>query len=146
MTFERSIDIPAPPDRVWQVMSDVERWHEWTPSVTRVTLFGRPLGVGSRAMIRQPKFPPAWWKVSEVVPGREFTWVSWAPGLRVVAQHGVVPAGVGARATLRLVYGGAVGPWFARLTRDIVERYLDFEAEGLQARSLDPGYAVGARH
>lgn len=140
MTFERAIDIAAPPERVWQVMADVERWHEWTPSVTRVTLFGRPLAIGSRALIRQPKFPPAWWKVSDVTAGREFTWVSWAPGLRVVARHGVEPAAAGTRATLRLDYGGAFGPWFARTTRGIVEQYLDFEAAGLEARSLDPAY------
>lgn len=145
MIFERSIDIPAPPARVWEVMSDVERWPEWTPSITRVTLFGRPLRAGSRALIRQPKFPPAWWKVRDLEPGRSFTWVSWAPGFRVVARHAVAPVVAGTRATLRLDYGGAFGPWFGRLTRDFVEQYLDFEAEGLLARSLDPAYAVAAR-
>lgn len=142
MTFERTVDIAAPPARVWAVMSDVERWHEWTPSVTRVTLYGRPLAAGSRALIRQPRFPPAWWKVTELVPDREFTWVSRAPGLRVVARHAVAPTTDGTRATLRLSYGGLFGPWFARLTQNTVNTYLDFEAAGLAARSLDPGYAV----
>jgi uncharacterized protein YndB with AHSA1/START domain len=29
-TFSTQIDINASPERVWAVMSDVERWHVWT--------------------------------------------------------------------------------------------------------------------
>lgn len=142
MTFEREIDIAAPAARVWQVMADVERWHEWTPSVTKITLYGRPVALGTRALIRQPRFPPAWWKVTEIVPGCEFTWVSWAPGLRVIGRHGVETTDWGSCATLRLSYEGLFGPWFARLTQRIVEEYLDFEANGLKARSEDPAFVV----
>jgi hypothetical protein len=139
-TFERHVEIAAPPARVWEVMADPARWSEWTPSVTGITVFGTPLRVGSRALIRQPKFPPAWWKVTDLQPGKEFTWVSTAPGLRVVARHGVAPSGAGTRASLRLSLDGVFGDWFGRLTREITERYLDFEAAGLKARSEDPGY------
>jgi hypothetical protein len=140
ITFERAIDIAAPPARVWEVMSDGERWHEWTPSVARVTIYGKPLAVGSRALIRQPKFPPAWWKVTELVPGEQFTWISTAPGLRVIARHGVEARPGGTRATLRLSLDGWFGGWMARLTGAITERYLTYEAEGLKARSEDPAY------
>ena len=34
--FSVTVDIPAPPDRVWAVIADVERWPEWTPTVTRI--------------------------------------------------------------------------------------------------------------
>src|SRR6187455_1376317 len=84
--FSITVDIAAPPARVWEVMSDVERWHEWTPSVTSITRGDNaPVGVGTKLTIRQPKFPPAFWKVTRVEPGRGFESVSPGPGFRVIA-------------------------------------------------------------
>jgi hypothetical protein len=136
MDFQISVDIAAPPDVVWAIMADAERWHEWTPSVRSIRLLdGGPLRVGSRAMIRQPKFPPAMWTVTALDTGRAFTWTSGASGLRVYAHHSVEPAPVGARVTLRLHYEGVIGRLIGRLTRDITNRYLGFEAAGLKRRS-----------
>jgi len=139
--FNTTIDIAAPPSRVWQVMSDVDRWHEWTPSITSIRRLGREsFGVGTKAWVRQPKFPPALWKVSSVEPGKSFTWVSTAPGMRVVGRHSVEATAIGSRAILNLTYSGLLGGLFARLTRGITERYIGFEARGLKARSEDPTF------
>jgi uncharacterized protein YndB with AHSA1/START domain len=141
--FSISVDIDAPAGRVWDVMSDIERWHEWTPSVTRITQRGSgPLAVGSRAVIRQPKFPPALWKVAAIEPGRSFTWVNGVPGLRVVALHSVSGTAAGSRATLSLDFQGLFGSVFGRMTKGITERYLAFEAKGLKARSENPAFRV----
>jgi ligand-binding SRPBCC domain-containing protein len=140
-TFSISIDVAASPDRVWQVMSDVDRWHEWTPSITSVKRLGdSPLAAGARVMIRQPKFPPAFWKVTDVQPGRSFTWVSVGPALRVVATHRVDGTTTTSRATLSLDYSGFFGQMLARMTRDITNRYLRLEAAGLKARSENPNF------
>jgi uncharacterized membrane protein len=142
-------DIAAPPDQVWQVMHDVERWPEWTPSVTSVKrLDGGSFAVGSRVLIRQPGFPPAFWKVVAIEPGRSFTWVSVGPGFRAVGHHAVEPTATGSRATLSLELEGVLGGLWGRLTRGITERYIGFEARGLKARSEDARYrhaATGAR-
>lgn len=144
--FSVSTEIAAPTERVWQVMSDIERWPEWTPGVTSVVRRDRgPLGVGSRVVIRQPKFPPARWTVTALEPGRSFTWVSVAPGLRVVGHHAVEGIGAGkSRATLSLELEGVLGGLWGRLTREITERYIAFEAQGLKARSEGPQFRHGA--
>ena len=136
--FNISVDIPASLSRVWPVMADVERWPEWTPSVSRVLLLTPPpLQVGSRVRIHQPKFPPAWWRVTELKPGVEFTWVSRAPGIRVSARHIVETIAGGSRVNLSIHYDGLFGPWFAQWTRALNERYLGMEAQGLKARCTE---------
>jgi len=133
--FSISVEISAPPHLVWPMMTDIERWPEWTPSVSRVKLLtAGPLRVGSRARIHQPKFPPAYWRVTELDPERQFTWVSVGPGLRVTARHAVEPVNTGCRVTLSIRYEGFLGRWLARLTRGLIERYLAMEGNGLKAR------------
>lgn len=149
-TFSITVDIPAPPNRVWAVMADVERWPEWTPTVTRIERFDHgPLVVGSRVRIWQPRLPPANWRVTELREGRSFTWISRSPGLSVVAEHAVEGAPDGARARLSVRFAGWLGPLIARLTRRLNERYLALEAKGLGERSTpstapDPSAGSGA--
>jgi hypothetical protein len=134
--FSIAVEIQAAPARVWAVMSDVERWHEWTASVRGITRWGKgPLAVGDRALIRQPWFPPAIWTVTALEPERSFTWVSRAPGLRVTARHSIEPTPAGSQVTLSLTYAGLLGKSMARWTRGITKRYLEMEANGLRRRS-----------
>lgn len=133
--FSRTIDIRATPDAVWRVMCDVERWPEWNPTIKRLRLLGDDsFGVGARAVIRQPRFPPALWKVTEVDEGRGFEWVSKAPGLQVVADHRIEATGPGSRVTVSLRLNGAFGAVWGRLTGGVSDRYLQLEAEGLKRR------------
>lgn len=134
--YNVSIDIQAPPDRVWAIMSDIRRWHEWTPSVTSIRRLDEgPLRVGSRAMIRQPRIPPALWCVTEIEEGRRFSWVTGSPIARATGRHDVEPLAGGSRATLSLEYSGILGALIARLLDGINRRYLTMEANGLKARS-----------
>ncbi|MEI6084939.1 MAG: SRPBCC family protein [Verrucomicrobiota bacterium] len=133
-SFSITVDIPAPPRIVWPVMADVEKWTEWTASVTRVKLLTPgPLGVGSRARIHQPKLPPAFWQVTELVPGSHFTWVSRAPGVLVTARHAVEEIESASRVTLSIRYEGFFGPLLARWTQALNHRYLAIEAAGLKS-------------
>lgn len=133
--FSVSIDIDAPPGRVAAVMIDVERWHEWTASITKIErLDPGPLRVGSRARVWQPRFPPALWTVT-AMDEHGFTWVSAGVGFRVTGHHRVEPHGRGSRATLSLTHEGLVGRLIARLTAGITRRYIALEAQGLKARA-----------
>ena len=136
MNFSITVDIAAPPERVWSVMSDIERWAEWTTSVKSIKRLDHgPLAPGSRAVIRQPRLLPAMWKVTALQPGRSFTWTTGSPGVRVIAHHLVEPTGHGSRATLSLQFGGLLGPLVARITSGLNNRYLSLEAAGLKRRS-----------
>lgn len=133
--FSISVHIDAPPERVWDVMLDIERWAEWTKSVTSVTpLDPGALRVGTRARIRQPRLPPTVWRVTEI-NDRGFSWTAGVGPARTVASHWVDPDGEGTRATLSLRFEGFLGPFVSRLTKNITDRYLAMEAEGLKARS-----------
>jgi uncharacterized membrane protein len=135
--FSITIAIPAPPEIVWRVMADVERWPEWTPSVRRVKLLTPgPLHIGSRARIHQPGFPPASWRVTELEAGKGFTWISTAPGLRVTARHEIESTNGGSCGTLSIRYAGLFGPLMARWTRHVNNRYLAMEADGLRRRCI----------
>ena len=134
--FDIAVDISAPPDRVWQVMSDVERWAEWTQSVQSVKrLDDGPFRIGSRARVKQPKFLPAVWVVTELDAPRSFTWVTRSPGMFASGKHRVEPTARGSRATLSVAYGGLLGGIVARLLAGITDRYLMYEAAGLKERS-----------
>ncbi|MCC6237829.1 MAG: SRPBCC family protein [Dehalococcoidia bacterium] len=139
MYVERSIDIAAPPEVVWAVLADVERWHEWTASIESVQrLDAGPFGLGSRALVRQPRLRPATFEVTEFNPGRNFVWTTRSGGLDAVADHRVEAVPGGTRATISLRFTGALLLVFGWWVRRLTERYFTMESEGLKRRSEQP--------
>ncbi len=132
-----TIDIAAAPERVWDVLSDVERWPEWTPTVTSVKrLDDGPFRVGSRARVDQPRLRQTVYVVTQLAAGRSFTWVARGPGLVTTARHELEPAaGGGTRVRLSVTQAGWLGSLVGRLYRRLTDRYLTNEANGLRAAS-----------
>lgn len=146
MFTEDSVEIDASPQLVWDVFSDVERWPEWTASVTSlVGLDGHTLAVGKRFAIKQPGMAKLGWQVTEIDPGTSWTWVQRSPGVRVTARHYVV-AQPGGRTLVRqqLDQRGALGALVGRLMVKKTKRFLELEAQGLKARSEQLSRADGA--
>lgn len=134
--FSATVSIQAPPERVWRVMTDVERWPEWTPTVTTVRRTNSgPFRIGARARITQPRLPAAEWTVTALDDTRGFEWVRRSPGLRITARHSVEPNDTGSRVTLTVQFEGAFGGLIGRLTGGWTRRYLALEADGLKRRS-----------
>jgi carbon monoxide dehydrogenase subunit G len=133
--FETSRHIDAPTQPVWEVLFDVARWSEWTPTIDSVKrLEDGPFQVGSRAEVRQPKLPRAVWEVTEVVDGRSFTWEAKGPGMKTIARHEVVPDGDGSEVRLSIEQTGPMGAVAAMLWRRLTQRYIELEAESLDKR------------
>ena len=136
MRFEATSEIAAPAERVFAVYSDVEHWPDWTRSVTSVErLDDGPLQVGSRARVRQPRLPAAVWEVTDLVPGRSFTWVARGPGVVTTGWHVVSPTLDDDRVTVTaaLEQAGMLGPLLGWLTARLTRRYLDLEVRGIKA-------------
>ncbi len=136
MHTEVIIDINANPERVWDVMTDVERWPEWTSSVDSAhKLTEGLLAKGSRTRIFQPKVPSAVWTVTEIDPGRFFEWETSSPAINSVARHRVEATSTGSRVTLSVEQTGLfavlIGFWLKRISL----KYVRMEAEGLKKRS-----------
>lgn len=134
MEFESVTDVAASPAVLWATLVDVERWPDLIESMREVRwLDESSLAVGHRARILQPGLPAATWQVTEVEPGRSFTWRTESPGTTTVGRHAVVGAGDGAsRLTLGLEVTGPVGGIYARLGGGRIRRYLGMESDGLR--------------
>lgn len=138
--FSTSISIAAPPARVWQVLTEVEQWPEWTPSMQKLErLDPQPFGEGSRVRIQQPKLQPAIWTVTKCEPGKAFVWVSQNPGIVVAGLHSIEPIPEGSKVTLSVRFNGFLAPLVCLLTANLTRKYLGLEAAGLKARCEGPG-------
>ena len=134
MRFEASIEVAAPAQDVFDVYSDVERWPEWTESVTSVQRLDEgPMRVGSRARINQPGLPTAVWEVVELVPGQSFSWTARGPGIRTTGNHVVTEEDGLVTVTASVEQAGPLGPVLGLLTKGLTERYLQMEVRGLKA-------------
>ena len=131
--LQRTVTVAARPERVWEIVADVERWPERIPTVEAVQrLDDGPLAVGSRTRLRQPRLPEEVWTVTDLVDGSSFTWESRSSGVTVTATHLVAPHPVGSLLTLSLTVSGAMAwlGWF--MTRSLTTRYVETEAASIQ--------------
>jgi uncharacterized membrane protein len=137
MHFETTIEIAAPREQVWATLADVERWSEWTQSVTSIeVLTGAPFEPSSRVRIKQPKLKALEWDVTEFVPNEVFTWTSSTFGITSVGTHRISAAsGDRVIVTLSLHQTGFLAPIVGLLSARLTRRYIDMEANGLKARS-----------
>ena len=129
------IHIAAPPERVWAVTCDIERWPEWTPTVTSVTLVTKTgFGLGSVARIKQPMQPEAEWNVVVFEPGRRFVWESRRTGLRFVGIHEIHAEDSGTKSILRVEAYGFLALLMWPILRVATGHALALENTGLKTR------------
>ncbi len=120
-------------ERLWSLVSDVERWPEMLPTVTSVRPLGpdqpnRTVECGSRFELRQPGLATAVWTVTEWQPGRRFSWLARFPGAVTTATHEVSATARGCRLELTLDWSGPLAPLVRRFYGARVARMLEVEA------------------
>jgi uncharacterized membrane protein len=132
--FEKSVEIDASQQRVWDVLSDLEAWPPRIETVDTVELLTpAPIAKGSRARLKQPKLPEATWEITVWDAPSSFEWRQKESGVTTVASHRVEALGEGrARLTLTLDMRGLLVPVFGRLYKGLTNDYMNLEAEGMK--------------
>jgi uncharacterized membrane protein len=134
MRFEQSADVDAPQQRVWDVLSDLEAWPQRIETVDAVELLTpAPVGDGSRVRVRQPKLPEGTWEITVWDAPSFFEFRQQSGGVTTVAGHRVEALEEGrSRLTLTLEIRGLLVPILGRFYRDLTNRYMRIEAEGIK--------------
>jgi uncharacterized membrane protein len=137
VAYEVTTDVEAPAERVWAVLSTVEAWSQWMPTVSSVVpLRGASLHVGSRYRVTQPGLRPMVWTVSTVEANRRFEWRARSPGMELVADHSIESRGANAaRVRLRFEFNGLAGVLLGVVFGALTRSYLSQEARALKRRA-----------
>lgn len=126
-----SIDIDAPPEAVWALISDPTRMPEWSPQCRKMIVRGKaPVGVGTTTVNinrRGPLFWPTRSKVKEFEPNRRFAFR--------IAENGTIwsfdlePTATGTKVTESRHAPNGVSSVSNFLTQHVLGGTDDFEAE-----------------
>jgi uncharacterized protein YndB with AHSA1/START domain len=97
ISVERSIDLPAPPDSVWQHLTDGDILGDWMEGEVEIT--SRP---GGSITLVPEEGDLVWGTVEEVIPGKRLQW-SWRTddGMPTQVEIEIAPAGEGTTLTVR---------------------------------------------
>ena len=131
MRVEHQSTVEARPDRVWDVLCDVERWPEWTPTMRQVRqVEGEGFMEGAGFEVRQPGQPARIWRVRSIRPGG-FAWEAEGRLGTLRATHRLEADGDRTRNDVSLEADGMLAVLLLPL-RPMLRAALRREARGLQ--------------
>jgi hypothetical protein len=134
--FEHTIDINASPAQVWNILADVQRWPDWTPTVKSFEwVEGDGLALGVRARLDVDGAGKGIWTVTSLDEGRSFSWANVTRGVHTVGGHVVDSREGGSRVTLTLEQSGMMATLLRPLIARVSNRNLPIEAVGLKRAS-----------
>jgi len=131
---EASLETSAPPERVWQVWSDVNRWPEWNPDMKASHIDG-PLKLGATGNIDTRSGGKHDVVVTQFEQGRSFELESTAlPGTRMAIRAAIVPSGSGSRITQGFEPRGLLAPIVGPMMGGAILKTFNSVLNGLKTR------------
>ena len=137
--LEESVDVAAPPEKVWALVTDLPRMASWSPQVLR-TFVRRPVRLGTRALNVNRSGWKVWPTSSQVVrfePHRDFAFR--IPENRVVWSYSLEPVAGGTRLIHRRETPDGIQPYALRLQKTVlggVDRFTEELRDGMR-RTLE---------
>jgi uncharacterized protein YndB with AHSA1/START domain len=139
VTSKRSIEIAAPPETVWDVLTRFDQWLQWNPQVKSISFEG-PLAAGSEFR----------WKagpgtivstLEQVEPPRFVRWRGRTMSIKAIHEWRLEPRDGGTFVETEETYSGVV----ARLFRGQLQKILDKALEdGLEDLKREAERRAGA--
>jgi hypothetical protein len=127
-------DIAAPPEVIWRLVTDADRYPEWNPSVTSLRGSIEP---GATIELRSSVNPKRAFslKVDRLEPPREMVWSSGMPlgvfrGVRTFSLRSL--GSDMTRFSMEEVYSGPLAPLIIKAIPDLDPSFAQF-ADGLKA-------------
>ena len=131
---EASLDTSAPPDRVWQIWSDVNRWPEWNPDMKASHIDG-PLKLGATGNIDTRSGGKHDVVVTQYEQGRSFELESTAlPGTKMAIRATIAPNGAGSRITQGFEPRGVLAPIVGPMMGGAILKTFNSVLNGLKTR------------
>lgn len=131
-SYETQIVIDRPRAEVWRVLSALEEWPQWTPTMRSVRHLSG-VGVGAEYEVRQPGLPTSRLTITEWNDGHSFTWVSREKPSSTVADHLLVAIDENRTdVRLRIMMTGPIVSLVWALWGRKIQRFVDVEANSLK--------------
>ena len=121
---QKEIVILAPIERVWEVLTDIERWPEWQPDVATASL-DDPLRAGTGFRWKAKGLAIAS-TIQEFDPPRRIGWTGRSTGMGAIHRWTLEPAQNGTRVTTQESLSG----WLTRLLKISDPRFLEKSLAG----------------
>jgi len=130
--YKTCVVINRPQSQVWGVLSVLEEWPQWTPTMTSVRLLSGE-GVGAVYDVRQPGLPKSKLTVTEWIDGKSFTWAASEKPSSTVAIHALESVDEShTEVTLIISMTGPMVALVWMLWGRKIRRFVDIEASSLK--------------
>jgi hypothetical protein len=133
-TVKRVFEVDAPLEEAWHRLAEVERWPEWAPHITSVTVSPPgELGPTSSGALQIKRLGRNTFRMSVWEPPVRWEWVSRLPGVRIYYDHRFESSGPAATRLEWLVeLRGPLAPLIRRAFARVYGRNVDRAIPRLQ--------------